>query len=87
MTVFLYAVGSIVYQVLTLWLAMLTLLLLWDVAVSKLRGKRDRRRLDPLGSLAARAIVLTGLALIAAAVDLYLLTPALGTGINFFFAG
>lgn len=87
MTVFLYAFGSIVYQIFTLWLAMLGVLLLWDVTYSKLRSKRYRRRLASLSANAGAAIVLTAFALAAAAVDLYLLSPALGSGINFFFAG
>ena len=87
MTQFLYAFGSIVYHILTLWLAMLGVLLLWDVAVSKLRSKYNRRRLTSLAETAVVALVLVGLALLAAAVDTYMLSPALGSGINFFFAG
>jgi hypothetical protein len=85
MTQFLYAFGSIIYQILTLWLAMLGVLVLFDAAVSKLR--RYRRPMEPLGNAAISAAVLVGFALLAAAVDTYILSPTLGAGINFFFAG
>lgn len=87
MTVFLYALGSIAYQMFTLWLALIGVLLAFDVVASKFRSRRNRRRLNSLGETATHAALFGAFALAAAAVDTYLLSPALGSGINFFFAG
>lgn len=84
---FLYNVGFIVYQIFTLWLAMLGVLMAWDVVISKLRSKRRRRRLCDATEYVMHASILTVFALAAACFDTYILSPTLGAGINFFFAG
>lgn len=84
---FYYSLGATLYCIFTLWLAMLGVLLTWDVLVSKVRTRRNRRRLNTWGDQLLGATVLTVCAFAAATVDTYLLTPTLGAGINFFFAG
>lgn len=87
---FLYALGSIVYDVLTIWLAMLGVLLVWGYGsgiLDRLRGRRKRIRSEFSGEHMLGATIFTAFALAAGTVDHYILTPALGAGINFFFAG
>lgn len=85
MTQFLYMLGSILFQLGTLWLGILVMLFSWDVLCSKCRKRRQR--LESIKTLAVFTSAVTVLALAGAAVDTYLITPALGSGINFFFAG
>lgn len=84
---FIYAVGTIVVQVFTLWLAMLGVLFLWDVAYSKLRSKRSRCGLFSVAENAITAAILTAFALAAGSLDYYIITPGLESGISYFFAG
>lgn len=85
MTIFLYSLGSILFDVFTIWLAMLGVLFVFDLLVSKCRRKRNRRRLARLSETAGAATMVTVFALLAGSVDHYIMTPALGAGINFFF--
>lgn len=87
---FLYALGSIVYDVLTIWLAFLGVIMVWGFFVGGLNyltGNRKRFRSDLHGEHLLTATIFTAFALAAGTVDHYILTPALGAGINFFFAG
>lgn len=87
MSQFLYSIGAILYQTFTLWLAVMGVLLVWDIYISKCRGKRNRVELESWGYRAHFSFSVTIVALLAGSVDHYLLTPTLGAGINFFFEG
>lgn len=84
---FLYSIGSVLYQFFTLWLATIGVLLVWDIYVSKCRRKRNRLELESWSYRSRFAFACTLTLVFAAAVDAYLISPALGAGINFFFAG
>lgn len=83
MTLFLYALGSVIYDVFTIWLAMLGVLLAWDLVESKMR----RSRMDSFRSTGAAAAYFTALAVLAGFISNDIVAPALGAGINYFFAG
>lgn len=87
MTQFYYVLGVTLYSILTLWLAMLGVLFVWDILASKARHRHHRLPLNTLAENSIGATVMTVFAFVAAAVDTYLLTPTLGAGIHFFFAG
>lgn len=87
MSAFLYAVGSIMYQTFTLWLAVIGVHLVWDICVSKCCRQRNRIALESWSFRARFSFGVTTMAIMAATIDSYLLTPTLGAGINFFFAG
>jgi uncharacterized membrane protein YbhN (UPF0104 family) len=70
---------------LILWLAMIGVLLAFDILASKCR--RNRKKLIPAGRLAFAAGVFTFFSVAADIVATHLLVPALGAGINFYFAG
>ena len=85
---FLYALGSIIYDVFTIWLAMLGVLLVYGYSMGicdRLLKYRKRIRSRLHGEHMLAAAIFTGMALAAGTVDHYILSPALGTGINFFF--
>lgn len=86
MEYFLYALGTLAYNVFVLWLAMIGVIAVFDICVSKLRHRRNRRRLNSLSDWSVTAAALTLFALAAGTVDHYILAPALDGGINFFFA-
>lgn len=85
MTQFLYTLGALLFQLGTLWLGILVVLFGFDVLCSKCRKKRQG--LESFATLAVFACITTALALAGAALDTYLITPALEAGINYFFAG
>lgn len=49
MTQFYYVLGVTLYSIFTLWLAMLGVLITWDVLVSKARTRHRRRSLNTWG--------------------------------------
>lgn len=81
---FIYILGHILYDCFTLWLAMVGALFLWDVVNSKCRKRK--RPLEGWRDYTFHGAILTAFALAAGSIDFYLLSPALGAGINFFFA-
>lgn len=84
MTGFFFALGYLIYDIFTIWLAMLGVLFIFDVAVSKLR--RRRLKLQSWLDHVSAASIFTAFALAAGTVDHYILSPALGAGIQFFWS-
>lgn len=80
---FIYTLGWLLYDCFTLWLAMVGALFLWDVVNSKCRKRT--LPLEGVRAYAFHGVLLTAFALAAGSLDYYILTPTLGSGINFFF--
>lgn len=78
---------AVILSALMVFLACIGVLLVWDISARKLCSKRNRQSLDSMRYYVASAGHLTWFVILVNLVYSYLLTPAVGGCINFFFAG